>query len=459
MLAWITMLPLVVVLGTADDRDKLEERKQKALYEAGERHLELGLWCRDKNLVPQATSELLLAVEVSQGRHRGANVVLSLMRRYDDAFWKKKRPRPSRSRITSYEIKAKKAQREDQEDRLAVAEFAHERELHAEALAEYEEILRELDAALVFDDRGRIELEFGRVPSEVASKIRERAITINDKLYLRDEFLAHLPELGAIHEVESEALRVRTATSVQEAAELHALGEALLPHLEQALAGRPTRRMNVFVFPERALFETWLDAAGLGSHKVAAGLADRASFTAVVDAGERDADAVQSIFLHELTHLFVFGVTRGVLPSWTSEGLAELWGGQGTFAWDGETLTVGGMLAEHERALLRDPDGLLPLGELVAGDALEALSAEDPRRGPLFYAQSWALVRFLRDHASKDVTERFAGWLDFVTGAALGSSDNLRSRDSKAADTLFDELFGSDLAKIEAQFRAWAATL
>ena len=54
--------------------------RQRLFFQTGHRHLELGLWCRDKGLVAQASMQFIAAVEASEHRHPGAERVLSIMR-------------------------------------------------------------------------------------------------------------------------------------------------------------------------------------------------------------------------------------------------------------------------------------------------------------------------------------------------------------------------------------------
>lgn len=453
----LVVLALAAPRGGVDDLEKFSEKRREVLLEAGDRHLELGLWARKKGLVAQATNELFLAVELSEGTHRGASTVLSLMRSLDDGFWKKRRPTPSSSTVRIYDNKARKALREEQEEFLELAGWALKKELEDLARAEYLAILRRLDAALEFGEYGQIVLEHGVVPVRISSWIRENAVTINGREYLRDAFLEHLPEVGEIFEVTSDDLRVRVTTSLEDAAALHALGTALLPILEEDLLGRPTRRMNAFVFPTTELYGAYLVSAGLARHRVAAGFANSSTFTAIVNADGKDAGVVQGILLHELTHLFGMGISRGILPSWYHEGLAELYGGHGTFRWDGETLETGYPLAGYELEVLRFAPGLMSLEALLESDALEVLSRDDERAAQLFYAQSWALVRFLREDASGKHARLFADWEAMCLGAALGAGAG--ARNTKPAEGLFRELFEGELAALEADLLDYVRNL
>src|SRR5690606_38686652 len=110
----------------------------------------------------------------------------------------------------------------------------------------------------------------------------------------------------------------------------------------------------------------YLDACGMGSAKVAQGFADYGTFQTLVAAQYDDGKALgdaelHSIVLHELTHLYFHGIAPAGMPDWYAEGLAETFGAQGTFAWDGKTLTVGGALPTERVAAVRTNKLPLPL--------------------------------------------------------------------------------------------------
>jgi hypothetical protein len=78
--------------------------------------------------------------------------------------------------------------------------------------------------------------------------------------------------------------------------------------------------------------------------------------------------------------------------------------------------------------------------------------------GASFYTQSWALFRYLRTAAPKDVTDRVRRWEALCKGAALGAeAGKPRGDDVSPASAAFQKEFGADLPAIEAGFKAWLA--
>jgi len=190
LLSTLALLALALA-PLAQDRLKFDKQRDDVLRELGDRHLDLGLWCRDRGLTTQAAAQFVLAVEISEGKHYGAKAVLSAMRRYDDAFWKK-RKRGTAANRKSYEIKAERARERDAKDLLDFADWAWKKSYEADALEVYLALVRDAGDELVFDSKGRLVLEHGTIREEAAAVIKDDAREIDGKLYLADEFLGAL---------------------------------------------------------------------------------------------------------------------------------------------------------------------------------------------------------------------------------------------------------------------------
>ncbi len=456
---------------SARTRAEYRNRKIKLLVAAGVEHIEVGKWCRNSGMNPQATAEFMRAVEVSEERLQWAKNIVALIQKLDDKFWKFERKRPSKKMLRSYEKKRKRATLNIQKARLKLAKWCQKKELFAEALTEYQGVVQLTDRAIVFDEKGQIVVEAGLLPEDISKQIRDAAVKINDKLYVRDEFLKKVPDVEAIYEAENDEVLVRSQNSDEEAKTLLGMCTALIPYLEEDMGGRPDRRLNIFVFKTRADYVTYCEKSELKSHSYAAGLADSASWQTLVCSESLPAEAIQGIALHEMTHLFQYGVTRAIMPSWHSEGLAETWGGEGTFTWDGTKLTAGGVMSTVETAPLKTEAGYIPLESLLTGDALK-LIVEDKAKARSFYAESWAFLTYMRKHAGEDIQERFRIWEDTCFTAALGAeAGKHHTRNFGPASELFRKTFGqplkrkrgqpakTELEAIEEGFRAWIASL
>jgi hypothetical protein len=166
-------------------------------------------------------------------------------------------------------------------------------------------------------------------------------------------------------------------------------------------------------------------------------------------------DELHALVLHELAHLFFFGVAPAAMPDWYAEGFAESFGGQGSFLFDGRTPKIGGLMRKDRLDALRAAP--MPLRELLAGDA-EHLWSTDRDQAVKFYTQAWALQRFLRRDGCR-WQQRFADWEAECRGGALGARPGGgRHGDRQPAQERFTKEFGKELGDIERDFLAWLRT-
>lgn len=456
------LVGLALLLGASQGKREqaildFKAERERVLVQCGERHLEYGLELRKKGLTLAAAAEITLAVEVSRGRHERAGFVLGLMRQFDDAFWKRRIERPSAARLAAYEKEAAELRARDRADVLALVRWAERRELLAQAFEELREHLLALDEPLLFDEAGALVLPGGKLAGPLAERVRAEAIEIDGRAYVRDAFLARLPQVERLFERTSPELRVRSTTSAAEATRVHTAAAALLPILAAELGLAPPRRLQIVLLHERKTYGAYLDISGLSSHRAADGFADRVTGTAVLCSEGASQEYVLGLALHELVHLCQLSVAPAALPSWYLEGSAETHGGEGTFRWDGTSLVTGEKMSAARLDELRAAP--LPLGELLAGDAL-ALLASDRPAARRFYAQSWAFLRFLREGAGPEIAARLERWRTQSLSAVLGADlYKPYAMDPSASRTLFLELFEPDLARLEAEFLSWLRAL
>jgi hypothetical protein len=427
-----------------------QKQKERASFEAGQRHLEIGSWARKAKLVPQATTQFLRAVAVSDGKNQGATTVLGIMRAYGDAFWRGERKKPEASVLALYERQALDADRRDRKEQMELARKAADCEL-LDAAKEHCTAALRFGGRLAIDDKGHAKVDGENVPAVLSEWIAQQTIKVNDGERTFDAASGAAASLANLREQRSDRLVVRTDLPGETLKELHALATALLPHLQARLDGAPTRPLGLFVFARQADYAAYLQARGLGDCVSVAGLADYGSFQTLICAEGKGDEELRALMLHELSHLFFFGVAPAAMPDWYAEGFAESFGGQGTFTWDGKTLKVGGKMRADRIADLKTAP--LPLRELLAGDALKLMVGER-EKGLRFYVQSWALQRFLleKDNPWQD---RFQTWEANCRGAVLGAAEGRRFGDVQPARAVFDRMFKDDLDKMDTAFRAW----
>jgi len=453
------VLLLVALVPQSDRREKAiqdyKEERTKVFAENGQRHLEYGLELRDKGLTTQAAAQIVIAAEVARGRNSAAEMVLKIMRQYEDAFWKRKLEHPPPSKLESYAKKAQKLREADREARLELVKWTQRNELEEQGFDELRDLLLDLDEPLVFDEGGALLVAGARLKGALATRVKQAAIEINGQPYVRDTFLQRLPDLTRVFEASSPELRVRSTTSVEEAQRLHAALSALLPLLAEDFGARPERRLQVAVLAERKYYDQYLDVSGLPGHHAADGFADRVAATAVLCKQGSTDEYVLGLALHEVTHLYQLGISPAVFPSWYLEGSAETYGGEGTFHWDGTSLAARGKMSVVRLNELRAAP--LPLRDLLEGDAL-ALLSQDKLAARRFYCESWAFLRFLREAAGADFSERLDRWRTMCFGSAAGADfDKPYENDAASSRKLFLQLFAKDLPALEQSFGVWLA--
>lgn len=454
-----TFLGLCAVVAAQQRVAEYEKMRTKALAEAGQRHLELGSWARDQGLVPQATAQFLRAVEISEGKNPGAATVLGIMRGYGDGFWKQRKKKPTKALLAEFDRRAALAEKCNRKDHLELAQRATLAESMEQARGHYRKVL-ELGGELARDDKG-FTIEGKRIPEELAAWLEGETRKDQKGQPVFEAAGNAAPSLAGLVVHEDAALQVRTDLPGDTAARLHALGSALLPHLRERLDGAPTKRLVLTVFARHADYVAYLKARGMEGHARAPGLCDYGTSQALVAAAHADGaalgdDELQPLVLHELSHLYFFGVAPAVMPDWYAEGFAESFAGQGTFTWDGTRLAVGGRMAAHRLEALRaSPWSLRELIDV----RVTVLLAMDRKKGVDYYAQCWALQHFLRQ-PDCPWYERFAAFEARCRGQALGAPEGgQQAPDPVPATVEFTRLFGADLDAIDAAFRAWLAKI
>ena len=257
----------------------------------------------------------------------------------------------------------------------------------------------------------------------------------------------------------TEHFRVRTTVdhaSVRD--RLPAFLEAHLRHATTSLGGlpEPSSPMQVDLLQDRRQWVARIRQV-LGEHSRTWELLGRGGITTggiailpYVDAHGRTRDTF-TIAAHESWHLYTQNTFRGRLPTWLEEGIAT-WGegwrsSRGVFRFDPS--------ANWERA--RELRRAASRGRLMT---LEEVLATTPRsmiesghnRLLIWYAQVWALVRFLDED---DGGRRRASLHRLLAAAAEGRLD------VGLVETPADirAWFGEDLAILEKQYAAWIERL
>jgi len=122
---------------------------------------------------------------------------------------------------------------------------------------------------------------------------------------------------------------------------------------------------------------------------------------------------------HELWHQYVAAHVSGALPAWLNEGLACY---HESVAIDGDFVAF---VPERNRFRVNSlcdsvqSDTLLALPQLLEVDAGAVISRDDSLLTQTYYAQSWALVAFLRHGANGQFADQFDQMLTDLSNGTL----------------------------------------
>lgn len=452
----LTPLLALFLLGGAVRPDVRAEYQQKVAQlelECAQRQVDLGLWCRDRGFTKAAREHFLKAVEVSRGRHAHANNIKALMNRAGDGFWKKVVELTDKRR-KSYDKKVKKLEKDDAEERFKLAKWASKKALEEEALAAFRAMI-DPERPLVVGKSGRIETRAGEIPDGCSELLLADAIAINGAPYLRHGFLELLPGVEELYQASSDEILVRTTGSLEQAEDFQAFAAALVPELEAELGVILTRRPTLFLFPTRDEYERYLVEADRQSYRSVSGFADPYRFVTIVCTEDKSLAEAQGLALHELSHLADADAFPQAMPAWYREGFAEQFGGQGTFVWDGIELELRGEMDADRLEALRGAGQTWRVADFVRIEPL-SLWGNDRDEAMRFYAQSWALYRWLSRDASTELRGRWDAWIDDCKLAVRTFPPGPQPVSSP--DELFQARFGDVFDEIDRGLEAWLKT-
>jgi hypothetical protein len=443
--------------------DPKQAEYQKRLYrhrvDAAQAYVEIAWWGRKVGLVAQASTLFLRAKEAGHGQHQMADNLAQWMEQYGEGFWQVRPKRPAKFLVNEAARRVRAADKAVRKSHVEVAKLALAAGLLADAQEHCGEALQ-LGAELMVGKDGVTKLEGLLVPEPLAGWLQERLLTTGTGQRVYDVAAKAADPKLACHEERSAELVVRTDLGAEAARRLHALGMALLPHLEDRLDDAPARALQLWVFTKRSTYDAYLRSLGVPA--AAAGLAEYGSFQTIVCAEGKGEPELHALVLHELSHLFFFGAAPATMPDWYAEGFAESFGGQGTFQFDGKALQLGGPMAKERLVALQQAP--VPLAELLAGDA-EALWQADSAKALRFYTAAWAFQRFLLQPGCP-YREDFLRWEARCRGTVVGSGGGAPGRsplrsfgDRRPAQAWFDAQFGKQLPAMDAAFQKFVRGL
>jgi hypothetical protein len=285
----------------------------------------------------------------------------------------------------------------------------------------------------------------GLVPEDASAQLLKETVTINGARYFKDRMLRSIPELKDVFEARGKRFTVRMLTSVEKASGLLAVMEQAWEQYAAHAGAETLKPLGLFVFADQAGYQRFCDQTENAPFRLANGFASSADGFAVTF----EQPGLEEIAVHEGAHLFHYLAFASGMPSWYDEGFAGWFGNGGTMKWEGGKLTTGLKLEKPRLEALKAK--MLPLADLLGGNALERINAQDGSSGT-FYAQSWALYRFLQETKDPRFAARFERWEGFCLGSAFD-----RTNQAATAAKLFEQIFQPVLGELEKALKDWIA--
>jgi tetratricopeptide (TPR) repeat protein len=210
--------------------------------------------------------------------------------------------------------------------------------------------------------------------------------------------------------------------------QFHALMQQVLSHTAVSSA-TPT---VVLVFRDAKSFRPYLPLYQ-GKALDRGGIFVRDGYVNYVGINAEGGQAAYPIVFHELVHQITTNVSE-ISATWFREGVAEYYS---SFEVRGDSEVLLGMPISEHALLLREQ--FMPLRELLATDHSSPAYNEE-RRSSVFYAESWALLHYLR--FSPTTRERFG---EFMRLAELGTPQ----------EQAITKAFGISLTALESALRSY----
>ena len=217
-------------------------------------------------------------------------------------------------------------------------------------------------------------------------------------------------------------------------------------------SGPDEKPLEIYLFNHRLEWETYTrENMGPSAEKYLKITAGGYSYNGISVAYLLERYHTFGILAHEGFHQFADSRLEHRIPAWMEEGLgcnfeSHFWrAGRPEFAPDLNEFRLKAL----RKALTRD--SLFPLPEILAMDAGQAV-AMPAEKTATFYAQSWALTRFLQEGQNGKYRQAFRLMLsDAADGANLQSKDR--------AVEIFESYFQDDIETIAPDFVRFASLL
>lgn len=450
---------LAYVPADAQRADNVKAGYKKILFQVGDdsgkRHLVLANSLEDRKVLSQAIEQFQLAADRAQGPKQVlAAKAVKMLREMPQDRAENYYHHPTKKERIRYRGKAAAEHMKDRKGWMRLAEFAgkHPEVLMNEAMEWYGKLIEDSREFLEIDEDKRIVLREGTVPDYISNEFLDSKglISINGKPYLRTGVLENIMGIDELHGIESKKLVILFQEGREELDGLLKMGGDLHSLLKSDLGDSPDQPLTLLILSGREAYETCCSDADEHRYKTYQGFVDRMNRVAVVctasaEGGGDTFHVVECIALRELVRLFHYRITEVEMPDWFLEGLAETYGGRGTFECSKGRTRFKGM-AERSRIEELQSSGALELEKFLFNPQITS----DKARTERFYTQAWAFRRFLNTPAGSRAKKKIEGWEEETCSRKL---------DRIAAQERLHMTLIKDMAKLEKGFSDYLAKL
>jgi hypothetical protein len=408
-----------------------EEYRERALLlspKDAEGRYRLGLWCRERNLVPEALAEFRRAVEANPD-HAGARKELGFVKTAKGWVQASEAPKPEDSpRSDEADLAA--------DDRGPIAGFV---KVDNRWLTPEDQ--RQADA-------GKVRYKGVWMTPEEREKRRQGLIEERGRwMPVEEADRAHQDWSSAwvIHTLHYE---LRTNTSRHFADDVAELLEIAYPEFARLLGGPPSKKLTILLFRLHEEYARYLSSQRLDRLQDSDAFFHAESRLVVAWSG-REGKHLRHFLLGPAAFQYYYECYENALPSWISAALAVYY--------RSNKLEKGVLIPGLPNAVVLKnfdkaarTDNLIPLARLMR---MELAEAYDRNLIEFYEAQSYLLLGYLREEARGDVRSKFEDWLIRVRKAPfiMGNADLL------SADWWREDLGGADrFGAFERDFFEWA---
>lgn len=424
--------------------------------ETGKRHLILANSLEDRKVLMHAIEQFQLAADRGKGPKqvlgaKAAKMLRNLRKDRAENYYHY----PNKKERIRYRGKAAAEHMRDRRGWKRLADYAadHPEQLLKEAMDGFERLIKDGYDLLKIDKNGRIELKEGPVPEYISKKFcdTEGVISLNGEKCLRNGVFNSLMSIDEIHSRESKNIRILFQEDRKEYGSLLKMCEDLYSLLKADFGDCPDQPLTLIMLSQWETFEDYCVDSGQSVYKTYRSFTDRENFVSVVciaggEEGDADFHEIYCCALHELVHLFLYCINQVVMPDWYQEGIAETYGGHGTFVCKGSRTRFKGALDGSRIERLRALGGALDLEAFFFTPQITS----DREATERFYTQAWAFYQYLNDGATSKIKKKFKGWEEECYSKAL---------DETAAQELLHAKFVKDLPAMEEGFFAYLKKL